>query len=187
MKEYILIGGAPLVGKSTIVFNYHDYIHVSTDDIRSLMQNLYEPESNEDLFYGYQLNAEQFYDKYKSAQKVFELEKKQAEETQKGVEALIKSDFNWNKILIEGIAITPEFVRKLEKSYSQIKFQTIFLYDNNKERIKKRLFSRGLYDYANKYPDELKFIELEWVILYNAYFKTEAEKYGFKIINVDDL
>lgn len=186
MQNYILIGGAPLTGKSTIAKNFKNHAQISTDEIRSLMHNLLKPEDNEDLFYGHGLNAVDFYNKYKTAEEVFAKETKQAEATQEGVRALIKSEFSWKNICIEGIAITPKFVNELSKN-KEINIRGMFLYDDNKDRIRERLFKRGLYDDAETYPDHLKEIELEWVILYNQFYKEEAEKYKMELYSIDEI
>lgn len=186
MQNYILIGGAPLTGKSTIAKNFTNHIQISTDEIRSLMHNLLKPEDNTNLFYGFGLNAVDFYNTYKTAEEVFEKETKQAEATQEGVSALIKSEFSWENICIEGIAITPKFVCELSKNKA-INVRGIFLYDYNKDRIRERLFKRGLYDDAEKYPDHLKEIELEWVIFYNQFYKHQAEKYKMELYSIDEI
>lgn len=186
MKEYYLIGGAPLSGKSTIVKKLPDYWVISTDDIRSFLHNILKPEDNPDLFYGFGLDAVEFYDKYKDAKTVFDLELKQAQATQIGIDALIKSDFSWNKIAIEGIAVIPEYVSKIMKD-STIKVNYVFLHDPDANRIEKRIFERGLYDDADNYPDSIKKIEVEWVVMYNEYYKSECEKYNLKIHSIDEL
>lgn len=186
MQNYILIGGAPLTGKSTIAKNFTNHIQISTDEIRSLLYNLLKPEDNPDLFYDFGLSAEEFYDKYKTAAEVFEKEMKQAEATQEGVRALIKAEFSWESICIEGIAITPKFVEELSKN-KKINVRGIFLYDDNKDRIRKRLFKRGLYDDAENYSDLIKEIELEWVIFYNQFYKHQAEKYKMELYSIDEI
>lgn len=186
MKKYFLIGGAPLTGKTTIIKKLQGYTTISSDEIRSWLKNILKPEQYPDLFYDEDLNAIEFYEKYKTAEAVFKLEQKQALCTQLGVDALIKADFSWDKVAIEGHAITPQYVSKLKSSRS-ITYRSLFLFDTNIDRIRQRIWARGLYDYPDNYPDSIKEIEVEWVMMYNDYFKTEAEKYGFELLSVDDI
>lgn len=186
-KQHIyLIGGAPLVGKSTIIKKLEDYTVFSTDDIRSYLHKILKPEENPDLFYGFGLDAVSFYQEYKDAQTVFDYESKQADATQVGVDALIDVGFEFERIAIEGIAITPAYVHKMLKK-EDLELKYIFLYDSNTDRIRERIFKRGLYDDADTYPDWIKEIEVEWVVMYNNFYRKECEKYGFKIHNVDDV
>lgn len=185
-KQVYLIGGAPLVGKSTIVNRLEGYTKFSTDDIRSYLHQILKPEDNPDLFYGHGLDALNFYQKYNDAQTVFEHETKQADATQIGVDALIDVGFGFNKIAIEGIAITPAYVDKLMLN-KNLELKYIFLFDSDNDRIRERIFSRGLYDDADKYPDWIKDIEVEWVVMYNNFYKEQCEKYGFEIFNVNDI
>ena len=60
----------------------------------------------------------------------------------------------------------------------------IFLVDNNLERIRKTIFTRGLWDDADKYPDNLKEKEVEWVVAFNNFIKKEANKYNYQTIEI---
>lgn len=182
MSQYHFIGGAPLTGKSTLTRSMAGYIPLSTDVIRDFLINILPADQHANLFYDQGLDAVGFYDKYKDAKTVFEHELKQAAATQKGIDAVIKTDFEWDKIALEGIAITPEYLAKLKDS--GLDFEYTFLYDEDVNRMKERIYSRGLYDDADKYPDYIKEIELQWVVMYNEYYKTECEKYKFKLNHV---
>ena len=56
--------------------------------------------------------------------------------------------------------------------------------DEDIERVRKTIFTRGLWDDASKYPDEVKEKEVEWVISFNNHIKKETEKYGFPVVRV---
>jgi 2-phosphoglycerate kinase len=183
MSHYYLIGGAPLTGKSTITQKLEGYVTVPTDDVRTFLQNILKVEENPELFYDHGLDAVAFYDKYKDAKTVFAHELRQAEATQRGVDALMKSNFPWDKIAIEGIAITPAYVDKI-RTTGEYDMEWMFLYDDDVNRIRQRIYDRGLYDDADKYPDEIKEIEVEWVVMYNEFYKSECVKYGFDIQKV---
>lgn len=63
----------------------------------------------------------------------------------------------------------------------------MILYENNVERIRERIETRGLWGPKGTYPADLIEKEIEWVILYNEFFKAESQKHGFDITLVDDL
>jgi len=54
------------------------------------------------------------------------------------------------------------------------------------ERIKKTIFTRGLWDEAKKYPNDVKEKEVEWVIEFNNFIKKEAKKYNFPVVSIGD-
>lgn len=189
-RSVILIGGAPLSGKSTLAKELSkklDMPWVSTDDIRKWMEALVRKEDYPDLFYGDGLDAVAFYEKFKSAQRIFELESQQGIDVQKGVTAMIDSFWWWNEMIIEGIAITPQYAHWLQQSRPEISVRAAFLVDRDKASIQKRLNKRGLWDDAGTYPDYIKPIELEWTILFNDYYELEAAKYGFEVHNIVEL
>ncbi|MCA9376746.1 hypothetical protein H6763_01130 [Candidatus Nomurabacteria bacterium] len=145
-----------------------------------------KPEDNPDLFYGHGLDAVEFYHKNKDAKTVFEHETKQAIATQRGLDTFLEIGFGFQNIALEGIAITPEYVSKLRNS-DKHDIRYLFLIDEDAQRIRNRINTRGLYDDGDKYPDWIKDIEVEWVIMYNEYYKTECMKYGLEIHNIDEI
>lgn len=58
--------------------------------------------------------------------------------------------------------------------------------DKNKERTRKVVFERGLWDDAGSYPDSVKEIEVEWATLFNEFIRQESSKYGYKPYEVTD-
>ncbi len=53
--------------------------------------------------------------------------------------------------------------------------------DNDKQRIKDRISSRGLWGPIDSYSNSLIPKEVEWVVLYNNWFHEQAEKYKIKV------
>lgn len=192
MRKFVLIGGAPLAGKTTLAeqfaktFNGDNF---STDDIRNWIKKKIDPKKAPNLFYDEGLTVEEFYKKYPKPEDVLEGEILQSLEVQKGILEFINSESKAKVVVIEGIAITPRFVHDLEQREKEIESEIIsmFIYENNKERIRERIYKRGLWDDADKYDDRYKEMEIEWVVLYNEYFRMEAEKYGYMIIPVDEV
>lgn len=189
-RKVIFIGGAPLSGKSTLAKELSTKLGmpwVSTDDIRKWMEALVRKEDYPDLFYGDGLDVVAFYEKFKTADRIFELENQQGVDVQKGVTAMIDSFWWWNEMIIEGIAITPQYAHWLQRYRPEIILNAAFLVDRDRASIQKRLDKRGLWDDAGTYPDYIKPIELEWTILFNNYYERETSKYGFRAHDIGEL
>ena len=190
LKKCFLVGGAPLAGKTTyaqLLAAQHQAVNLSTDNIRSLMQELVDPKVSQDLFYASDMSAEDFYRKYDTAQKVVDGEVAEGRVVEKGVEALLKSSFPWERVVIEGIAISPDFIKRLPAIFPDVEFESVILFDDNKDRIEERIRGRGLWGPKDSYPDYIKPLEVEWVILYNEHFKKQASEHGIKLTHLDEL
>ncbi len=62
--------------------------------------------------------------------------------------------------------------------------KALFLIDEDKDRIRNTIFTRGLWDEADKYPNDVKEKEVEWVFAFNDYIKEEAKKYNFPVVSI---
>jgi 2-phosphoglycerate kinase len=187
LKKCFLIGGAPLTGKSTyakILTSEHRAVQISTDNIRDWMKKITNAQDYPRLFYEEGLDVESFYQKYDTPEKVLSGEIDQAKDTEKGIVSLLECYLPWEQLVIEGIAITPEFATKLQKQFPKIEFETTFLFDSDFTRIKNRVHQRGLWDLADTYPDYIKEKEIEWVVLYNEFYKEEAKKYNLPLTDI---
>ena len=58
--------------------------------------------------------------------------------------------------------------------------------DDNVERVRKTIFTRGLWDDADKYNDDVKEKEVEWVVEFNNYIIKESKKYSFPVVKIGD-
>lgn len=185
-----LVGGAPLSGKTTlakILAAQHQAVQISTDNIRDWMKRLSKPSDYPDLHYGAGLNAEQFYREFDTPQKVLQGEISQGKDVAIGIMAFLQCGLPWERIVIEGIAITPEFARQIAKEMPNISFEARFLYDDNQQRIQERIDRRGLWGPSGTYPDYLKAKEYDWVRLYNQFYLDKSATYGYAITHVDEL
>jgi len=151
------------------------------------MKRLTRAEDYPHLFYGHKLDSEEFYRTYDTPEKVMNGEINQGKDVEKGIEAFIECDLTIERLIIEGIAITPEFVLALQKSKPDIQFETTFLFDDNVERIERRIRQRGLWGPRDSYPDYIKPKEVEWVVAYHNFYKTEAQKYNLPLLHIDAL
>lgn len=186
MKKIILIGGAPTVGKSYTARKIAEKLKlpwISTDTIREQMRKIVKKEDYPNLFTHANAtsNLATEYLTKNSAQDIVNHQNIESKDVWKGTKAFIETDYVWNSFLIEGIAILPELISQLKEKENVI---PIFLIDDNLERIRKTIFTRGLWDDADKYPDNLKEKEIEWVIAFNSFIKQEAKKYNYQTIEI---
>lgn len=188
MNKIILIGGAPTVGKSFITRKASEKLKlpwVSTDGIREMMRKVVRREDYPELFsfYDKEIKAESYLSTH-TPQQIVDSQNAESKGVWKGVEAIIDTDYVWKDYLVEGVAIIPELVKRVDISKHKIK--PIFLIDENEERVKEVVYKRGLWDKADTYSDDVKEIEVQWVNLFNEYIKSEAEKYGYDTYNIDE-
>lgn len=189
MSKIILIGGSPTAGKSYTARKLAEEFKlpwIPTDTIRSQMRAVVRKEDYPTLFdhaaYGADVAVE--YLTHKTAEEIVAHQNKESEDVWKGVVGIINGAYDWDNFIIEGIAILPKLIAA-EKWGAEKDIKPVFLIDENMERVRNSIFTRGLWDDPEKYPDEVKEKEVKWVFAFSAYIKREAEKYGFPVISVD--
>jgi 2-phosphoglycerate kinase len=184
-KTIILIGGAPTVGKSTMAQALSARLGlpwISTDQIRSIMRAVAHKEDYPELFNSVGFTAEEFLTRF-SAEDIARMERIQSIDTWVGIKAFIEEDFTWRSgFIIEGVNILPEMVKKDFGDNENVR--ALFLVDEDFERTRNVVFTRGLWDDAHLYPDHLKAKEVEWVLLFSQNLKAEAQQYGYAIIDI---
>ncbi len=187
----ILIGGAPTTGKSTIAQLLSEHLKIpwiSTDQIRELMQKTVKPDEHPFLFRNKNYSAEEFLNKY-SAEEVVKREFEEGEATWVGVKAFINNAYPWKSFIVEGVAVLPHLVSRDFANDSRVK--VAFLVDENADRIRDVVFTRGLWDDAHTYSDDVKEKEVAWAVLFSHKLKAEAEQYKYPLVEVqkdtDDL
>ena len=191
-KTIILIGGAPTTGKSTIgrlVAQHLGLPWISTDQIREIMRTVVKRKDLPKLFTPEGYDAEKFLTEF-SAEQIVKMEMEQGEAVWSAVKKLIEDDWVWeNGFVVEGVNILPRLVAKDFGSNENVR--SVFLVDEDGDRIRDVVFTRGLWDGANTYSDDVKEKEVEWVLLFSHKLKEEAEKYGYPLVEVkknkDDL
>ena len=144
-KQIILIGGAPTTGKSTLakaLSNHFDIPWISSDQIREIMKATVDPEKYPSLF-TQEIDVDTFYNNF-TMQQIVEMEKQQAKEIWPGVKDFIKNNFVWRKgFIVEGVGILPYLIDRDFKDDQKIK--SLFLVDNDREKIRDICFNRGLW------------------------------------------
>lgn len=187
MNKIILIGGSPTTGKSytaRIIAEALKIPWISTDTIREQMREIVRKEDFPNLFHHSKATPEMAVNflSNKSAPEIVKHQNNESIDVWKGVKALIETDYVWGDFIIEGVAILPKLVKKMSVKSKEIK--VVFLVDDDAERVRKTIFTRGLWDDANKYPDNVKEKEVEWVFEFNNYIVRESEKYGFPFVKI---
>ncbi|OGI41587.1 MAG: hypothetical protein A2593_04890 [Candidatus Moranbacteria bacterium RIFOXYD1_FULL_44_9] len=193
MSKVILIGGSPTAGKSYTARKLAEDLKlpwISTDTIREQMRWIVRKEDYPDLFMhgdpsvSHTDKAVEFLT-HNTAEEIVEHQNKESEDVWKGVRGIIEADYVWEDFIVEGVAILPKLVANQEWKVKKDKITAIFLIDEDKERVRNTIFTRGLWDEAEKYPDDVKEKEVEWVFSFNNYIKKEAKKYSMPVFNVD--
>ena len=189
MNKIILIGGSPIVGKNYAARKVAESLKlpwISTDTIREQMRKIVREKDFPNLFAHSEATPEmavEFLSK-KSAKEIVKHQNDESLDVWKGMKALIETDYVWGNFIIEGVAVLPHLVKKLSVENKEIK--VVFLVDDNVERVRKTIFTRGLWDDADKYPDDVKEKEVEWVIEFNNYIIKESKKYSFPVVKIGD-
>ena len=186
-EKIIFIGGSPTAGKSYTARKIAEELKIpwiSTDTIRGQMQKIVRKEDYPALFLHAEPTADmcvEFLNK-NSAREIVDVVNKESEDVWKGVKGLIETDYSWGSYIVEGVALLPHLIVDYIKKNGNV--VVLFLVDNDIKRIKETVFSRGLWDKAENYPDEVKWKEVEWVIAFNEFIKKEAKKYGFPVVDI---
>ena len=188
MNKIILIGGSPTAGKSYTARKLAEQLKlpwISTDTIREQMKELVRKEDYPALFLHLKFlvkgGAVEFLT-HKTPKEIVDHQNKESIDVWKGVKALIETDYVWNKFIVEGTAILPHLVSNLVKKNKNVK--AIFLVDENMARIRKTIFTRGLWGEASEYPDSVKEKEVVWVSAFNDYIKMEAKRYNLPVVSI---
>lgn len=189
MEKIILIGGAPTVGKTSAAKKCAEMLKsqwISTDLIREQMRGIVDKRKYPALF-SHAAPTKDLALRFLTENtplEIVEHQNKESEEVWKGVKALIEADYVWDPYsgIIEGVAVLPKLAAQIMKKHSRVK--AIFLIEDNVDRIRKVVFTRGIWDDAPKYSDSVKEKEVAWVVAFNDYIKKEAKKYGLPTISV---
>ncbi len=191
MDKIILIGGSPTAGKSYTARKIAETLNmpwISTDTIRSQMRKIVRKEDYPRLFDIDESSGEVDAEKYlngHTAKEIADHQCLEGEDVWKGVRSFIDGDYVWKSFIIEGVAILPKFVNEVTSKKDK-KIIPIFLIDSDRARVRETVFTRGLWDNADTYPDSVKDKEVEWVFVFNEMIVAEAKKYRFPVVDVGD-
>ncbi len=191
MNKIILIGGTPTAGKTHTAKELSKELNwpwISTDMIREQMRWIVSKNEYPKLFKFFEGDGNAAL-KYYSNNSVSQIVSDQIEENEdvwKGIVGIIEGDYVWQDFIVEGVAILPQLVAE-QKWKSKKDIKSLFLIDEDKDRVRETIFTRGLWDQSENYPDEVKEKEVEWVLAFNEMIKSEARKYNLPVVSVDRL
>jgi 2-phosphoglycerate kinase len=186
-----LLGGPPRVGKSIIsseIRQKYSVSVVSTDTLGAVLENVLSPEVAPDLFIFNKINEMPMTERVKLLEgdpvEFIEYVRKESYVVWKAVEAFIRIENDAGRdVLIEGAAILPELVRRLE----DIPYRVVFIgnqAENHGENIKK--FAEENYrDWMRNVSDEYISAFAVFVNRMSTYIKREAENYDLEFIEMD--
>lgn len=189
MKNIILLGGAPAIGKSTVAQKLADRLGVpciSTDDIRAEMRTRENKNDSPPLFFLDKTTVSDPAD-FLSAISVNDLLNVvdgECREVWRGVLNIIENSKDSESFIIEGVAILPEKAAILERQKNNIK--VIILINSDPGLIRNTIYSRGLGGSPNLFPEELKHKQMKWVDASNKRYKQEALKHGLEVFDIAD-
>ncbi len=186
-----LLGGPPRVGKSIIaseIRKKHAVSVVSTDTLGAVLENVLSPEAAPDLFVFGKFNEMPMAERVKSMMKdpaeLIDYVRKESHVVWKAVETFIKRENDEGRdVLIEGVAILPELVSRLEN----IPHRVVFIGnqgENHKENIKKSA-EENEHDWMRDVSDEYISAFAMFVKRMSTYVERETKKYGYEYIELD--
>ena len=184
-RKIILIGGTPTVGKSTmagLLSRHLDLPWISTDQTREIMRVMANRDQCPDLYNVEGHDAMSFLTTF-SAEEIADMEFRQGVAAWPGNKKLIENDYVWRQgFIVEGVNILPGLIPTLETSSD---IRPVFLIDDSEERMREVIFSRGLWDNAHKYPDDVKEKEVEWATIFSKRLENSALEHNYPVVKIE--
>ena len=186
-KRIILIGGAPMTGKSTVahkVARHFDLPWISTDQMRKIMRKVANRAEHPKLFKlkpeGH--SVERLLAEF-PVEELLQMQSEEAEAVWAVARAFIKEDWMWTRgFLVEGIHILPHLVARDFGDDARVK--AVFLVDDDPSRVRQVVYTRGLSGDAKSYSDKVKEKEVECVARFSRHLMGEIERLRFPWISV---
>jgi 2-phosphoglycerate kinase len=161
---------------------------ISADSRKHIANAVVPEEGCSDLFF-FNDNDPEIYLRNHSPEEIVADQNKESAEVWKGVKAFIDSiseceSKTISSYIIEGVAVLPSLVYRDLPVSDRIK--PIFFLDSDKKLIRKIIYNRGLCDEAKKYGDDLKNIEINWVLSFNEWLKEDLKNYNYPAIAIEN-
>jgi 2-phosphoglycerate kinase len=187
-----LIGGPPRCGKTLVAKRLAQRTgcsRVPADYLGTAFSN-YIPEAERPKRYPVlPERGDARFAKY-TAQEIIEHYQIKAETCWPGIrDYAIYSLYDAHDSVIEGFHIEPRFLPELRRECPQFAFQAVFLVRSDSRRLRDDLTkSVDSEDWVLKFAREAATYEriAEMVVAYSAYFRAEANKYGFPVFEMDE-
>ncbi len=186
-----LLGGPPRVGKSAIaneIRQKYALSFISTDSICAVLENILSPETAPDLFVFDEFNKMSLGKRTelitKNPAEFIGYVRKESYVVWKAVDAFIRRENDEGRdALIEGVAVLPELVSRLEN----LPHRAVFIGNQGvhlKEKMKK-FATKNEYDWLRNTSDQYISAFALFVRQMSVYIEQEAKKYGFEYIEID--
>ena len=161
---------------------------VSTDTLGAVLENVLSPESAPDLFVFAKFNKMPMAERGKlikqNPAELVDYVRKESHVVWKAVDAFIRRENDEGRdALIEGVAVLPELVNRLENIPNRV----VFIGnqgENHKENIKKSVEVYE-HDWMRDVSDQYISAFAKFVNQMSAYIEQEAKKYGFEYIEMN--
>lgn len=190
-----LIGGAPKCGKTTLakkLANEIDIPWLSTDTLQNVIKPYLSKEELVKAFPSSNQNCENNDEKYLkySVDEIVTAYQKQAKTSYAAIDMFTICEItNEHDYTIEGYQITPELAKILIDKYGQDKVKAVFLTKSDKQQLVENFEkSNTNNDWILRRTKDRKTIFpkiAEMISEYSKYFEVEANKYDFRIYNMD--
>jgi 2-phosphoglycerate kinase len=190
MAKAFLIGGTPRVGKTSLTLRFlkeKPILATSTDAVRYMMRRIIKEDDEPALFHlgKYTSNDPERQAHLRNhSSDIITIQNNESTIVWRSVKDLIESNLaDGFDVLIEGIAVLPEFVRQLECEYT-----AVFLGNQSDQH------HQTILDTARKNRDDwmhdLDDQTIEAFAIFNKtfsrYVEDEANKYGLRYIEIHD-
>jgi 2-phosphoglycerate kinase len=178
VQRCVFVGGAPLTGKSTLGHSIsadEGAVLLATDAIRDWMQSVLRPDERPDLFFGRGLSPDALHERHPQPGDLLAAQLRQGIEVQRGITGLLRTRYlSWNRIVIEGVALTPAYMVKLRQQLPGVAVELIVLH-HSADSLNERLQARGLWTPGGDGSQAEARREQTWLELFDRYFCEEAK------------
>lgn len=189
-----LIGGPPKCGKTTLVKKISELKNipwVSTDTLQCVIRPYLDKKDFPKLFptsCQRSRNNDEKYSKY-STDEIIEAYQTQAKTSHKAIDMFVNCEIvDGNDYIVEGYHIEPELVADLNSKYPN-KLKSIFLIKTNEKKFKEDIKKSNTPNdwIIARTNDENTYKKIAKMICeYGKFFKKEADKYDFRVLNMDN-
>jgi len=178
--KVIFIGGAPMVGKTTIariIASRLQYSYISTDDMGVAIAAVTDSISHPAFHYMGKRNYREYYIATNQDNLIRDINN-QHEALWPAIQTLFHNHSTWgNAVIIEGWALRPSYVSQLSDDISGV-----FLLADD-DLIEKRTYAS---DFSNGASDKEAMIQqyIERSLWFNAQLKKQVIRYGLKSMSI---
>lgn len=188
---HILIGSAPCTGKSTLARQLSRTLnmpYISTDDLREIVSPYASREAFPHLAKGLNISAEAYHALY-TPEQIVENVWAESRDIWPALCALLvtsnrcESPHKISGWIIEGVNVLPSVIHH-DGIHDRKEIKTLFLFDDDQDRVRKTIYEGGVFDQPHLYSDEIKEKELQWINFFSDRLKKEVLTYAMPYMSV---